>query len=129
MVKPLGHHHQGFFMGQNRMHQRWLRPLLAILVLAGVPRLAGCGGGSGAPINPFAPGPPVIGPLFVLPPAATVYAQTPATLTVSGGAPPYSAFSSNTTILPVAQAVGSGALVLLPADGAAHPVGIVSGTD
>ncbi len=56
----------------------------------------GCGGGSGAPNNPFAPGPPVIGPLFVLPPAATVYAHTPATLTVSGGAPPYSAFSSNT---------------------------------
>jgi hypothetical protein len=116
-------------MGQNRMNDRWLRPFLAILVLAGVTLLAGCGGGSGAPNNPFAPGPPVIGPLFVLPPAATVYAHTPATLTVTGGAPPYSAFSSNTTILPVAQAVGSGTIVLLPADVAADTVVIITVQD
>jgi len=106
----------------NRINHRWLRPLLAIFTLAGITLLAGCGGGSGAPNNPFAPGPPVIGPLFVLPSAATVYAHTPATLTVSGGSPPYQAFSSNSAILPVAQAVGSATIVLLPADVAADTV-------
>jgi hypothetical protein len=106
----------------NRMNHRWLRPLLAIFTLAGITVLAGCGGGSGAPNNPFAPGPPVIGPLFVLPSAATVYAHTPATLTVSGGSPPYQAFSSNSAILPVAQAVGSATIVLVAADVAADTV-------
>ena len=72
----------------NRLNHRWLQPLLAIFALAGITVLAGCGGGSGAPNNPYAPGPPGIGPLFVLPPTATVYASTPATLTVSGGSPP-----------------------------------------
>src|SRR5438477_1520597 len=111
------------------MNQRWIRPLVAIFTLAGIVVLAGCGGGSGAPNNPFAPGPPVIGPLFVLPSAATVYAHTPATLTVSGGSPPYQAFSSNSAILPVAQAVGSATIVLLPADVAADTVVIITVQD
>ena len=111
------------------MNQRWIRPLVAIFTLAGIVVVAGCGGGSGAPNNPFAPGPPVIGPLFVLPSAATVYAHTPATLTVSGGSPPYQAFSSNSAILPVAQAVGSATIVLLPADVAADTVVIITVQD
>src|SRR5436190_6335364 len=113
----------------NRINHRWLRPVLAIFALAGITVLAGCGGGSGAPNNPFAPGPPGIGPLFVLPPTATVYANTPATLTVSGGSPPYQAFSSNSAILPVAQAVGSATIVLLPANVAADTLVVITVQD
>ncbi len=116
-------------MVQNRINNRWLRRLLAMFALAGLAALAGCGGGSGAPNNPFAPGPPVIGALFVLPPAVTAYANTPATLTVSGGKPPYQAFSSNSAILPVAQAVGSGVIVLLPANVAADTTVVITVQD
>ena len=116
-------------MAQNRMNRRWPRMLLALLALTGLAALAGCGGGSGAPNNPFAPGPPVIGPLFVLPPAAVVFAGTPAVLTVSGGAPPYQAFSSNSAILPVAQAVNGGTIVLLAANVAADTVAVITVQD
>ena len=81
-------------MAQNPMNAPWLRPVLALFAFAGLLALGGCGGGSGAPNNPFAPKPPAITPVFVLPAAATVYSHTPATLTVSGGATPYQAFSS-----------------------------------
>src|SRR5450755_1881159 len=95
---------------------KWLRPLLALCTLAGLLALGGCGGGSGAPNNPFAPGPPVIGPLFLLPPTAVVYSHTATTLTVSGGAAPYLAFSSNSAVLPVTQNVDAGVVVLIPSD-------------
>ena len=92
-------------MARIQMRASMLRPVLALLACAGLLTLAGCGGGSGAPNNPYAPGPVTPGPLFILPPSATVYTATPATLTISGGAPPYQAFSSNSTALPVTQAV------------------------
>ena len=92
-------------MASNVMNSNWLRPTLALCALAGLLALGGCGGGSGAPNNPFAPGPVAVGPLFVLPPTAVVYSHTPATLQVSGGKPPYQAFSSNSAVLPVAQNV------------------------
>ena len=57
-----------------------------------------------------------MGPVFVLPASTTVYSHTPATLTVSGGAAPYQAFSSNSAVLPVAQAVSTGTIVLLAND-------------
>ena len=44
--------------------------------------LAGCGGGSGAPNNPYEPPPTPIAPLVLLPAALTVYPGTPATLTI-----------------------------------------------
>src|SRR6266568_9635487 len=116
-------------MAQIPMNCRWLRALFALLALTGLAALAGCGGGSGAPNNPFAPGPTPIGPLFVLPPAATVYAGIPAVLTVSGGLPPYQAFSSNSAILPVAQAVGSATIVLLPANVAADTLVVITVQD
>jgi len=106
-------------MAPDLMKALLMRILLALASMAGVLVLAGCGGGSGAPNNPFAPPPPVVGPLFVLPPTATVYSHTPATLTVSGGAAPYQAFSSNASILPVSQAVNAATVVLLPNDVAA----------
>ena len=116
-------------MGQNRMNRRWLRTLFALLALTGMAALAGCGGGSGAPNNPFAPWPTPIGPLFVLPPAATVYSGIPAVLTVSGGAPPYQAFSSNSAILPVAQAVNGDVIVLLAANVAADTAVVITVQD
>jgi hypothetical protein len=107
----------------NRMKASLLRPILALFAFAGLLALGGCGGGSGAPNNPFAPKPEPIGPLFVLPPTLTAYAHTPATLTISGGAAPYQAFSGNQSLLPVSQLVSGNSIVLLPNDvAAATPV-------
>ena len=104
-------------MAPNVIKSNWLRPTLALWALAGLVALGGCGGGSGAPNNPFAPGAVVVGPLFVLPAmGVVVYSHTPATLKVSGGAPPYQAFSSNSAVLPVAQNVDTGVIVLVAGD-------------
>ena len=89
----------------------WLRPALALFGIAGILLVAGCGGGSGAPNNPYTP-PPVIAPLVLLPAALTAYAGTPATLTISGGAAPYRAFSTNASVLPVDASVSGNAIVL-----------------
>src|ERR1700688_4108115 len=107
-------------MASNSMSNKWLRPVLALCALAGLLALGGCGGGSGAPNNPFAPKPAPVGPVFVLPADAVVYSHTPATLQVSGGAPPYQAFSSNSAVLPVAQNVDTGVIVLIAGDVTAH---------
>jgi hypothetical protein len=90
----------------------WLRPALALLGIAGILVLAGCGGGSGAPNNPYTPPPPVIPPLVLLPTSLTVYAGTPATLTVSGGLAPYRAFTTDASVLPVASIVSGNTIVL-----------------
>jgi hypothetical protein len=113
-------------MSRNPMNTPWLRPIFALLAFAGLLALGGCGGGSGAPNNPFAPVTPAPGPLFVLPPAATVYSHTPATLTVSGGLAPYSAFSSNATIMPVAQSVNGSTVVLLANDVSADVTTVIT---
>ena len=101
-------------MVANFLTARWLRPILALLALAGFALLGGCGGGSGAPNNPFAPVPPPPTPVVILPAAATAFSHTPTVLTVEGGVPPYTVFSSNSAILPVAQPVTAGTVVLLP---------------
>jgi hypothetical protein len=116
-------------MASNSMNNTWLRPVLALCALAGLLVLSGCGGGSGAPNNPFAPKPVAVGPLFLLPPTAVVYAHTAATLQVSGGATPYQAFSSNSAVLPVAQAVDTGVIVLIPGDVAADTPVIITVQD
>ena len=97
-----------------------LRAALALFGIAGTMLLAGCGGGSGAPNNPYAPPPATIPPLTVLPGAVTVYAGTPATVTVSGGVSPYRAFSSDGTTLPVATNV-SGDTIVLAANNVTDP--------
>jgi len=102
-------------MTETRLSAAWLRPLLGLLATAGVLALSACGGGSGAPNNPYAPGPGTPAALSILPATFTAYAGTPATLTVSGGVPPYHAFSSDTSVLPVSLATGSNTIVLLPA--------------
>jgi hypothetical protein len=116
-------------MASNSMNNTWLRPLLALCALTGLLGLSGCGGGSGAPNNPFAPGPVTVGPLFLLPPSAVVYAHTAATLTVSGGAAPYLAFSSNSAVLPVTQNVDAGVVVLIPSDVAADTAVVITVQD
>jgi hypothetical protein len=90
----------------------WLRSALALFGIAGILLLAACGGGSGAPNNPYTPPPPPILPLQLLPSTLFVYAGTPATLTVTGGVPPYRAFSSDASILPVPANVSGDTIVL-----------------
>jgi hypothetical protein len=55
-------------------------------------------------------------PLSVLPKDATVYYNTPATLTIIGGTPPYQAFSTNSVVLPVARTVVGDQILLAPAN-------------
>ena len=91
----------------------WLRPMLSFLGLAGLLTLAACGGGSGAPNNPFAPTAQPASPLIVLPADVTIYPGTPTTLTISGGTAPFRVFSSNAAVLPVAQNVAGSTVLLL----------------
>ena len=91
----------------------WLRPALTMAATAAMLALTACGGGSGAPNNPYEPPPVVPGPLTVVPGTATAFAGTPLVLSIGGGTPPYSAFSSNPAVLPVPQAVNGSTLTLL----------------
>jgi hypothetical protein len=90
----------------------WIRRALTLSALAGVLTLAACGGGSGAPNNPYAPVPTPPGPLTVIPAEATAYAGTPLVLSIAGGTPPYTAFSGNPAALPVPQSVIGNTLTL-----------------
>ncbi len=116
-------------MAPNRMIARWLQATLALFALGGLLALGGCGGGSGAPNNPYNPPPETPGPLFVLPSALTAFSNTPTTLTISGGAPPYQVFSSNPSALPVAQTSINGDIVLLPAAVAADTTVLITVQD
>lgn len=91
----------------------WLRPVLHLLALASLLALAACGGGNGAPNNQFTPPPPPTPALLVAPNVLSVYSGVPATVTITSGVPPFTAFSSDATVLPVSQAVPSGTIVLL----------------
>ena len=90
-----------------------LRPALTILGLAGLLALSACGGGSGAPNNPYV-APPVTPALTVLPATLTAYSGVPAIVTITGGVAPFFAFTSNATVLPVSQNVAGATIVLLP---------------
>ncbi len=100
-------------MINNRLVAAWSRTLAGVFAVGALLALGGCGGGSGAPNNPYAPGPAVPTKLTVLPPSATAYPGNPATLTIAGGTPPYSAFSSNPAVMPVAANVTGSQVVLL----------------
>ena len=116
-------------MTENRLPAAWLRPLLGIFAIAGVLALSACGGGSGAPNNPYAPGPAVPGPLTVLPPDVTAYSGVPTTLTITGGVGPYFAFSSNPAVLPVTQAVPGNTVLLFASSVAAATTVVVTAQD
>jgi hypothetical protein len=91
-------------MSKNRL-TAWLRPALALFALAGIFSLAGCGGGNGAPNNPYQPNTPTV--LTVLPTSVTIYSGVPATLTITSGTAPFSAFSSDAAVLPVSSTVSN----------------------
>jgi hypothetical protein len=98
--------------------------LIAIAITGVVLQLPGCGGGGttvGAPLNP-APGPSQPAPLVVNPPNVTLYVNQPSSLFVTGGVPPYRAFSQNPALLPVLQDV-IGSVVPISASGAANAAG------
>jgi len=116
-------------MAPIRLNAYSLRLALTLLALAGLAVLGGCGGGSGAPNNPFAPPPTTPGALSILPASPTVYANTPATLTITGGVPPYAVFSSNTAILPLGSSTSNGTIVLLPGNVAADTIVTITAQD
>ena len=75
--------------------------------------LGACGGG-GASTAGVAGG-PTAAPFTVIPTIADAYGDTKITFTVSGGKPPYSAASSNSSLFPIAVPVTSdGKLVVTP---------------
>lgn len=77
--------------------------LLAFGVLVGI--LSGCGSGAvSAPPVPT-PNPAAGTPVTVSPGTADMFPDTPTTFTITGGTPGYTAFSSNSTALPVAATV------------------------
>jgi hypothetical protein len=99
-------------MMQCRPFAAWLRPVAGLFALVAVLALSACGGGSGAPNNPYAPVPVTV-ELQLLPASPTIYSQVATTLTISGGVPPYRAFSSNPAVLPVTQNVTGNTITLL----------------
>ena len=88
-------------MSKNRL-TAWLRPALALFALAGILSITGCGGGNGAPNNPYVAPPPT---LQVLPATTTIFSGVPDKLTITSGSAPFSAFTSNSTVLPVSSTV------------------------
>ena len=91
----------------------WLRHGATLLATAGVLALTACGGGSGAPNNPYTPVAATPGPLTVVPDEAVAFAGTPLILSIGGGTPPYQAFSGNPAALPVPQNVTGNTLALM----------------
>ena len=98
----------------------WLRPLLTLAALLGVLSLAACGGGNGAPNNPFQGG---AGPLTITPSTANLYAGQPFVFTVTGGNGPYTIISNDQAVLPVVGTLDGNTLVVTPNSvGADSPV-------
>src|SRR5215468_7485459 len=97
-------------MTENRHFAGWARIFAGLFALAGLVGLTGCGGGSGSPNNPFN----TPGDLTLVPNPMTVYSSTPATVTVAGGDPPYTIFSSDQSTLPVQTNVFGSTTTVVP---------------
>ena len=91
----------------------WLRRTLTLVGLFGVLTLAGCGGGSGSPNNPYVP-PPVSPILSVQPTNLIAYSGVPTTVTITSGQGPFTVFTSDASALPVTQNVPGTTIVVLP---------------
>jgi hypothetical protein len=89
-----------------------LRSLLTVIGLASLTALAACGGGEGAPNNPYDSTPGTPG-LAVQPTSIIAFSGVPVTLTVTSGVAPFFAFSSNPAALPVSQNVAGNTVVLV----------------
>ena len=101
-------------MVQHRL-TAWLRPVLSLLALAALLSLAACGGGSGAPNNPYQPGPTAPPAVIVQPASINIFSGVPTTLSIISGTAPFSVFSDTPSVLPVAQSVAGNTIVLLGA--------------
>ena len=83
--------------------------------------IAGCGGGGAT--DPYAVPPVVVIPALVVSPSTlTVVQGAAAALTISSGVGPFQAFSSNSFVLPVAQAVPDKTISLNPVNVTADTV-------
>ena len=84
--------------------------------------MAGCGGGGA--VDPFAPPPPppATPQLVVNPSSLTVVQGTSALLTIASGVAPFQAFTSNSFVLPVVQAVADKTIALSPINVTAETV-------
>jgi hypothetical protein len=98
---------------------QWLRSIAEKVGLIGaalltVSALTSCGGGGVAAL----PGTTTTTTtaLLVLPTTADMFPDTPVTFTVSGGTPPYAAFSGNTTVIPISNSQVSGNTFTLTAN-------------
>ena len=100
-------------MTEYRHFAGWLRSLTGLAAVAGVLALSACGGGSGAPNNFFK------STMTLLPSEGVAYSGVPMALTITGGAGPFRATSSNSGVLPVAQNVAGNTIMLLAASVAA----------
>ncbi len=92
---------------------RHFKAVIALAAIAATTLLAGCGGGGAK--DPFDSGPPAPA-LVVNPTSATIYANIPTVLTISSGVAPFSAFTSDSVVLPVAASISGTLLTLVPSN-------------
>jgi hypothetical protein len=86
--------------------------LIAIAAVGLISGLNGCGSGAvGAPPD-TTPIPST--PLAVSPPTADLFPDVPTTFTITGGKPGYSAFSSNSVVLPVTATLPGATFTVIP---------------
>jgi hypothetical protein len=90
-----------------------LTPILIAIAATGlISGLSACG--SGAVGSPPDTTPVPSTPLAVSPPAADLFPDVPTTFTITGGKPGYSAFSSNSVVLPVTAALPGATFTVIP---------------
>ncbi len=96
----------------KRRHRRAFSGIFgsnAALVLASI--ISGCGGGVSSPPDTT---PVATTPLAVSPVAADIFPDVPVTFTITGGKPTYSAFTSNSVVLPVTATVTGSTFTVIP---------------
>jgi hypothetical protein len=86
--------------------------LIAIATIGLISGLSACG--SGAVGSPPDTTPVASTPLAVSPPTADLFPDVPTTFTITGGKPGYSAFSSNSVVLPVTATLPSATFTVIP---------------